>query len=166
VITRVDVAQVNKASRVFGEKRKETYLSLTFTHPMQILATGVSECNKNFSVFFKLKLVACVQKISKIEENCLIIFSKLGFSSNLEKVSNTFLQNRRKLPSEFPKFGENWSTKIFKSGESLSQNFLEQVGWSPLVAPPLLFLLGLASLGHVLEIFKKSVAAKWQYFVW
>jgi len=37
-----------------------------------------------------------------------------------------FLQNRRKLPSKLPEFGEKSVIKIFKSGESPSQNFSKQ----------------------------------------
>jgi hypothetical protein len=59
-------------SRFFGETRKETHLSLMSTHPMWILATGVSECDRNFSVFSELKLAAVVKNVSKIEENCLL----------------------------------------------------------------------------------------------
>jgi hypothetical protein len=85
VITKVDVAQVIRVFRVFGETRKETHLSLTSTHPMWILAKGVSGWRKNFSVFSELKLAASVQEISRIEEKCLIIFSKLGFSLYSER---------------------------------------------------------------------------------
>jgi hypothetical protein len=92
VSTKVDVAQVIRASRVFGETRKETHLSLTSTYPMWILATGVSECDKNFSVFSELRLAAFVQKNLKN-------WRKLpnNFLQIQKKVSNIFLQNRRKL---------------------------------------------------------------------
>jgi hypothetical protein len=60
----------------FLEKRE----SLTSIHFMWILPTDVSGCDKNFSVLFELKLTAFADKISSIEENCLKIFSELGFS--------------------------------------------------------------------------------------
>jgi hypothetical protein len=84
--TKVDAAQVIRVSRVFEETRKETRLSLTFTYPMWIVETDVPGRDNNFSVFCKLKSAAFMRKISRIEENPLIIFSELGFSPNSEKI--------------------------------------------------------------------------------
>jgi hypothetical protein len=75
LITKLDVSKVTRVSRVFEETRKEINFSLTFTHSVWILETGVTGCESNFSAFSELKLAIFMQKILRIEENRLIIFS-------------------------------------------------------------------------------------------
>jgi hypothetical protein len=69
---------------------------------MWILETGVSSRDNNFSILFEVKLGAFMEKISRIEENhliiisnfrniCLIYFSMIGencvvSSPNFEKI--------------------------------------------------------------------------------
>jgi hypothetical protein len=110
---------VIRVPRVFEDTRKETHLSLISTHPMWILAVGFSRCDNNFSVVCEL------QKWKKI---VLYFSSNLYFLRIQRTLSNIVRQNRRKLPNKFPKCRENWPNQIFKSGESPSRSFPEQVG--------------------------------------
>ncbi len=51
MITKIDVPQVIRMSRAFGETRKETHLVLTSTHPIRILPTGVKVISRSFTSF-------------------------------------------------------------------------------------------------------------------
>jgi hypothetical protein len=97
----------------FSERQE---LSLTSTHPIRILPTGVSGCESNLSVFYELQRAAVKQNISKIKENCQRVFFKLGISPNLEKNRLIcFSKIGESCNQNFPKQGEREGDPLFPS---------------------------------------------------
>jgi len=112
-------------SRVFQETRKETHLSLTSTYPVWISETGVSGRDNNFSILSRVKLVAFMEKISRIEKK-----SSNNYLQIQKHLSNIFLHDRRKLRRKFPKFREDWPTKFLNPKKALAKIFPSRGGGS------------------------------------